>query len=180
MPTPLQVEREERRGLVAFLHALGFGPAVIMDLLTRGGQPVSIRTVANDLVINRERGGSPLDAPAATAQVRAVFNQLWSPIQGVLSNDARDPPLTLAQRVGLTESLWHAYLSRVRLEQAFGAMPKEAEKMSVEVEFGKDLGLFLDAMIGRLGKEATAEVIGAMRSINVEQRKLVERLGFTP
>ena len=179
MPTTTQVEREERRGLVGFLHALGFGEAVITDLLRRGGQPVSIRTVGNDLVIIRKRGGSPLDGPAATAQIRAVFNQLWAPIQGVLSNDERDPPLTLAQRVGLTESLWGAYLSRIRFEQAFGAVPKEPEKVAIEVELGKNLTDLFQAMAGRMSPEGVAEFTKSLRSVKREQSNLVERLGLS-
>ncbi len=181
MPTPLQVAREERRGVIGFLHALGFGPAVIVDVLARGGKPVSIRTVAKDLAAIRERGGQPLDGPAATAQIRAVYNQLWAPIQGVLaSGKDGDEVLTLAQKVGLTHDIWGAYLSRVNFEQAFGAMPKKPEEVSIELQVSKDVEELLTSILGRIGNEAAVEVTGAMQSIHVERHKLLERLGFTP
>ncbi len=76
MPTTTKVQREERRGLIGFLHALGFGAYVIVDLMSTSGRPIAVRTVYNDLSILRDREGKFLDAPAATAQARAVFNQL--------------------------------------------------------------------------------------------------------
>ncbi len=180
MPTPLQVAREERRGVIGFLHALGFGPAIIVDVLARGGKPVSIRTVGKDLAAIRERGGQPLDGPAATAQIRAVFNQLWAPIQGVLaSGKDGEEDLTLAQKVGLTHDLWGAYLSRVNFEQAFGAMPKKPEEVAVEVELGKNLTKLFRAMAGRMSPEGVAEIMESLRSVEREQVKLVERLGFS-
>ncbi|MEE9198147.1 MAG: hypothetical protein V3U45_08370 [bacterium] len=179
MPTTTQVERDERRGLIAFLDALGFGEAVITDLLKRGGRPVSLRTVTNDLAITRARGGQPLDGPAATAQIRAVFNQLWAPIQGILaSGKDGEEKLTLAQKVGLTHDLWGAYMSRINFEQAFGAMPKEPEKVSIEVEFAEDLEAWIRAVHGRLGPEAAPEFIAVVERVAREQDKLAERLGL--
>ncbi len=179
MPTTTKVQREERRGLIGFLHALGFGAYVIKDLMSTSGRPIAVRTVYNDLKLLEEREGTSLNGPAATAQGRAVFNQLWSPIQGILADRTRAPALLWPERLTLTQALWGAYLSRVHLEQAFGAIPKEPEKVAVEVEFGEALEELLAAIAGRLGKEATAEFAGALRSIDVEQRKLIERLGLS-
>ncbi len=172
------MEREERRGLIGFLHALGFGAYVIVDLMARSGRPIAVRTVYNDLKLLQEREGKFLDAPAATAQARAVFNQLWSPIQGILADRTRAPALLWPERLTLTQALWGAYLSRVHLEQALGAIPKEPEKVEVTTDIGPALETYLGAITTRMGQESVQEFIRAMRSVDVEDPGIVERLGL--
>ncbi len=178
MPTTTKVQREERRGLIGFLHALGFGAYVIVDLMSTSGRPIAVRTVYNDLKILEEREGTSLNGPAATAQGRAVFNQLWSPIQGILADRTRAPALLWPERLTLTQALWGAYLSRVHLEQAFGAMPKEPERIEVGVEVGEGLKALFKALASRMSEDAAAAMTQAMRSVNAEDRELLERMGL--
>lgn len=168
LPSTTAAQREARRALVGLLHGLGHGKAQIARALD-----VSRPTVYRDLEA-LEEGTAPAGGREATAQLRAVFNQLWAPVHADLKRQGLDP----ADRLVLTRALWAAYLEKVRTEQAFGFLPRAPERVEVDVDLGEALAELLDAVAGRLSFDACMEYAEAMRGVGLEAPELLRRLGL--
>ena len=178
---------------MAVLDAIGLSPSAIAENVG-----VHRATVHRDLVA-LEANGRTLDPAQSGAQVRGVVERLLAPFLaegGYLEamqfvRDEKGRPIKdedgallqephVGMRLAATKTFWSVYTESVTLQQAFGLIPRKPEEMDVHVQFSEDLDTLLDAIVGRLGKEATLEFIGALGSIGVEQRKLAERLGLSP
>lgn len=179
--------------MVAVLDAIGESPSAIAENLG-----VHRATVHRDLLA-LEVNGRTLEPAQSGAQVRGVVRRLLAPFLadgGYLEAmrfilDEKGRPIKdengdflqepyVGMRLAATKTFWSVYTESVTLQQAFGLIPRKPEEVDVQVTIGEDMDTFLDAIVGRLGKEATLEFIGALGSIGVEQRKLAERLGLSP
>ncbi|MEE9197228.1 MAG: hypothetical protein V3U45_03710 [bacterium] len=172
-----QLRRQEARRLqVAILDAQGYGPSQIAKTVG-----ASRPTVYKDLAEIEASSSGQLPAGRVAAQARAMANLVIRPLLPLMSLDATrdakgnpDPGAVIAS----ARTIWAVYKDRVLLEQALGTVPKEPEKVSLDVEFGKALVDLLDSISGRLSHEAGAEFAKALSSVHAEQTELAERLGL--
>ncbi len=165
MPTTTAEQRERRRGMVAYLDALGFGPAQVARAID-----VSRPTVYRDLAAIESEWGDKLTAPQAAAQVRGVAHKLSSNLLDL--TQAEDPTIRL-RAIGL---LWAIFRERVALEQLFGMMPKAPERVEVGLE-RRTLDTIFQALVNRVSPDAQLEISEALRSLDREQPNLDLRLG---
>ncbi len=165
MPTTTTEQRERRRGMVAYLDALGFGPAQIARAVD-----VARPTVYKDLAAIESEWGDKLTAPQAAAQVRGVAHRLSSNLLDLVQ--AEDPTI----RLQAVRTLWAIFRDRVAMEQLFGMMPKAPD----QVEVGTDremLDTIFQALMNRVSADAQLEIERALRSLDAEQPRLDKRLG---
>ncbi len=163
MPTTTAEQRERRRGMVAYLDALGFGPAQIARAVD-----VSRPTVYKDLAAIESEWGDKLTAPQAAAQVRGVAHRLSSNLLDLVQ--AADPTI----RLQAVRTLWAVFRDRVAMEQLFGMMPKAPER--VEVGMGREtLDTIFQALVNRVSADAQLEIEAALRSLDAEQPRLDKR-----
>ncbi len=164
MPTTTTEERERRRGLVAFLHALGYGPYQVARAVG-----VAPPTIYRDLAAIESEWGSHLTAPQAVAQVRGVSHRLSGSLTGYLNHP--DPKV----RVMAVGALWTVFEKKLRLEQALGAVPKVADQVEVEVGMGREmLDTIFQALVNRVSADAQLEIEMALRSLDKEQPNLLD------
>ena len=74
-------------------------------------------------------------------------------------------------------TFWTIYEKAFLLEQGLGLIPTEAS-VDANADFAEALHDMFIALAGRLTSEAARELSMAMRSLEVEQPKLVARLGL--
>ncbi|MFQ6012977.1 MAG: hypothetical protein ACE5LS_04970 [Thermoplasmata archaeon] len=166
MPSTTAAQREARRALVGFLRGMGHGPSQIARALD-----VSRQTVHADGKA-LEEAASPSGGREAAAELRAVFNRLWTPVHADLKREGLEP----ANRLVLTKALWAAYLERLRTEQAYGFLPKAPEQ--VEVGMGREtLDTLFQALVNRVSPDAQLEIATALRSLDKDHPNLDLRLG---
>ncbi len=167
MPTTTNEERERRRGLVAFLRGLGYGPYE-----TARAVGVSAPTIYRDLDNIEEEWGNNLSASQATSQVRGVAHRLAGSLTGYLNHP--DPKV----RMMAVGAIWTVFEKKLRLEQALGMVPKVADQMEVEVGLDREtLDTIFGAVVNRISADAQLEVAEALRSLDKEQPDLDLRLG---
>ncbi len=163
MPRRSREETEQRRGMVAFLRAMNVGPYEIARTVA-----VSPRTVYNDL---KALEATPMTAPEAATHLRGVKSTLLLPTSELLHHP--DPRI----RLMAVRTFWAIYERAFLLEQGLGLIPTEAG-VDANADFSEALQDFLMALTGRLSSDAAREFVGALRSLDVEQPKLVARLGL--
>ncbi len=166
MPSTTAAQREARRALVGFLRGMGHGPSQIARALD-----VSRQTVHADGKA-LEEAASPSGGREAAAELRAVFNRLWTPVHADLKQEDLEP----ANRLVLTRALWGAYLQRLRTEQAFGFLPKATERVEVGLD-RETLDTIFGAVVNRVSSGAQLEISEALRSLDKDQPNLDLRLG---
>ncbi len=154
---------EQRRGMVAFLRAMNVGAYEIARTVA-----VSPRTVYNDL---KALEATPMTAPQAAMHLRGVKSNLLLPTSELLHHP--DPRI----RLMAIRTFWTIYEKAFLLEQGLGLIQKEPEA-DAAADFSEALHDFLQGLAGRLSGDAAREFIMALRSLNVEQPKLVARLGL--
>ncbi len=154
--------------MVVYLHALGFGPARIARAIG-----VTRQTVTADLHVIEEEWGDKLTAPQAAAQVRGLAHQLSGKLMDLMKHE--DPVVKLQA----LRTLWAIFRERLVLEGLFGTVPKEVER--VEVNLGREtMEAIFQALTVRMSADAQLELERALRSVGKEQPKLLQRLGFGP
>ncbi len=154
---------EQRRGMVAFLRAMNVGPYEIARIVD-----ASPRTVYNDF---KALEVNPVTAPTAAAHLRGVKSHLLLSASELLHYP--DPRV----RLMALRTFWTIYERAFVLEQGLGLIPTEA-RVDANADFSEALHDVFIALAGRLTGEAARELSMAMRSLQVEQPKLVARLGL--
>ncbi len=154
---------EQRRGMVAFLRAMNVGPYEIARTVD-----VSPRTVYNDF---KALEASPITAPEAANHLRGVKSHLLLPTSELL--DHPDPRV----RLMAVRTFWTIYERAFVLEQGLGLIPMEPDA-DAAADFSEALQEFFMALAGRLSSDATREFAMALKSLDVEEPKLVARLGL--
>ncbi len=147
--------------MVAYLDALGFGPAQMAHTLG-----TSRTTVYKDLAALASEWGDKLTAPQAAAQVRGVAHKLSSYLLALVQ--AKDPSV----RLQAVRTLWAIFRDRVAMEQLFGMMPKAPERVEVGLE-RETLDTIFRAVVNRISPDAQLEIAEALRSLDREQPNLV-------
>ncbi len=166
MPSTTEAQRDARRALVGFLRGMGHGPSQIARALD-----VSRQTVHADGKA-LEEAASPSGGRESAAELRAVFNRLWTPVHADLKREDLEP----ANRLVLTRALWSAYLERLWTEQAFGFLPKAPERVEVGLD-RETLDTIFQAVVNRVSPDAQLEISEALRSLDKDQPDLDLRLG---
>ncbi len=165
MPTTTAEQRERRRGMVAYFHALGFGPAQIARTLD-----TSRTTIYKDLRVIEVEWGDRLTSGQAVSQVRGLAHRLSSNLLGLVQ--AEDPTV----RLQAVRTLWSIFRDRVAMEQLFGMMPKAPER--VEVGMGREmLDTIFQAVVNRVSADAQLEIESALRSLDKEHPDFNKHLG---
>ncbi len=163
MPTTTAEQRERRRAMALYLHALDFGPSQTARALG-----VSRQTVTADLHVIEEEWGDKLTAPQAAAQVRGLAHKLSSVLMDLLQD--KDPVV----RVMGVRTLWTIFRERVALEQLFGMMPKEAERVEVSLE-RETMDTIFQAFVNRVSADAQLEIVAALRSLDQDKTDFDKR-----
>ncbi len=184
----VQEEREERRLLVATLLIRLKSPSRrrVHAAIIRNERfaTVSEATIGRDMKAIRATHLDALSAQApelyikAVTEIEEVHDELW-----VQHRHAMLPPCPECKRgprEGLALAILNTLISlhdrRVRLGQTLGIIAKAPEK--VEVGLGREmLDTIFQALVNRVSADAQLEIARALRSLDVEQPKLLESLG---
>lgn len=166
MPRLSHEQTEQRRGMVAFLRAIGVGPYEIARIVE-----VSPRTVYNDL---RALEDSPITAPTAAAHLRGIKSHLLLPTSELLQHP--DPRV----RLMAVRTFWTIYERAFVLEQGLGMVPSAVDREDIASDFAEALHDFVIGLGSRLSAEAADEFGRALESLELEQPELVKRLGIGP
>lgn len=158
-------EVEGRQAAVAYLHALGHGPAEIAGILDK-----PVRTIGRDLMLLRTREVEPRTAAELGAQLEGVVNWLTTPLANLLK--AKDEYV----QITAVRALWAIFKDKIAVEQALGFAPKEPERLELVHEVGTRMQEVLLAVSRRMTPEAATELARAVKAVHAEVPEVSELL----
>lgn len=176
MPTTTHVQRERRRGRVGLLLALNMTPNQIAEKLH-----VAPNTILNDRRIIQGRAHE-LSSEDAVSRLRGVAGRLLGHLQEhieVATHIEKEPKRVKAERTAI-RAFWSIYRDYVAMEQAFGMMPEEPEKVDIHLDVGENVLALLTAVSVRMGMDEADELKRTLEVIRAEEPGLLNALGLHP